>query len=206
MRAMLGRRNKISFIGSVAVADIYTNTAHTRQAIGRVSNIQKFPKPVKKVLCANRGEIAVRIFRASHELGLASVGVYSHEDRLDMHRYISDESFVVGKGKSPVGAYLDMDDIIRIAKENRVDAIHPGYGFLSENSEFARRVQSAGLVWVGPPPEVIDTLGDKVAARSAAIACGVPVIPGTDGEVSSVEDLTAFGVVHGFPIMYYRKV
>ncbi len=131
-----------------------------------------------KVLVANRGEIAIRIFRASEELGLKTVGIFAAEDELAIHRFKAQESYQVGAGKAPIAAYLDMDDIIRIAKESGADAIHPGYGLLSENAEFARRVQAAGLTFVGPRPELLDVFGDKVKAKAAAHAAGLATIPG----------------------------
>ncbi|KAL6060684.1 pyruvate carboxylase [Balamuthia mandrillaris] len=157
--------------------------------------------PIRSILCANRGDIAIRVFRAATELGIRTIAIYSHEDRLGMHRYSADEAYLVGKGKNPVQAYLDMDSIINIAVENDVDAIHPGYGFLSENATFARKVKDAGLIWVGPSPETIDTLGDKTAARKVAIATGVPVVPGTDGPVSTVEEGLKFIEEAGLPVI-----
>ncbi|KAJ2590991.1 pyruvate carboxylase, partial [Coemansia sp. RSA 1285] len=143
-----------------------------------------------KVLIANRGEIAMRIMRTAHELGLKTVAIYAYEDRLSMHRYKADESYQIApEGKhTPVGAYLAQDDIIDIALKRNCDAIHPGYGFLSENADFARKVENAGIKWVGPRPETIDALGDKVKARNVANECGVPVVPGTDGPIDNLGD------------------
>ncbi|CAI4274930.1 BAF_collapsed_G0004150.mRNA.1.CDS.1 [Saccharomyces cerevisiae] len=123
-----------------------------------------------KILVANRGEIPIRIFRSAHELSMRTIAIYSHEDRLSMHRLKADEAYVIGEeGQyTPVGAYLAMDEIIEIAKKHKVDFIHPGYGFLSENSEFADKVVKAGITWIGPPAEVIDSVGDKVSARHLA--------------------------------------
>ncbi|KAI8050895.1 Pre-ATP-grasp domain-containing protein [Syncephalis plumigaleata] len=120
-----------------------------------------------KVLVANRGEIATRVFRSAHEIGLRTVAIYSHEDRFSLHRSHSDGSFLIGKpGEySPVGAYLAQDEIIRIALQQGVDVIHPGYGFLSENAEFARKVEQAGIAFAGPSADVIEKLGDKTRAR-----------------------------------------
>ena len=120
------------------------------------------PLTGKRLLVANRGEIAVRIIRSVHELSMSTVSIFSHEDRFSSHRYKSDEAYQVGKDKPPVSAYLDQDDIIRIAKEHKVDLIHPGYGFLSENAEFAKKCHDNGIIFVGPTPEAIDGLGDKV--------------------------------------------
>ncbi|KAL5121854.1 pyruvate carboxylase [Pleosporales sp. CAS-2024a] len=158
---------------------------------------------LKKLLVANRGEIPIRIFRTAHELSLHTVAVYSHEDRLSMHRQKADEAYEIGaRGQyTPVGAYLAGDEIIKIAVEHNVHMIHPGYGFLSENAEFARNVEKAGLIFVGPSPDTIDALGDKVSARKLAIKCNVPVVPGTPGPVEKFEDVKAFTDEHGFPII-----
>jgi pyruvate carboxylase len=158
---------------------------------------------VKKILVANRGEIPIRIFRTAHELSLHTVAVFSYEDRLSMHRQKADEAYVIGKrGQyTPVGAYLAGDEIIKIAVEHNVQMIHPGYGFLSENAEFARNVEKAGLIFVGPSPEVIDSLGDKVSARKLANAANVPVVPGTPGAVARFEEVKEFTDKYGFPII-----
>ncbi|KAH7355879.1 pyruvate carboxylase [Pyrenochaeta sp. MPI-SDFR-AT-0127] len=158
---------------------------------------------LKKLLVANRGEIPIRIFRTAHELSLHTVAVYSHEDRLSMHRQKADEAYEIGaRGQyTPVGAYLAGDEIIKIAVEHNVNMIHPGYGFLSENAEFARNVEKAGLIFVGPSPDTIDALGDKVSARKLAVKCNVPVVPGTPGPVEKFEDVKAFTDEFGFPII-----
>ncbi|KAL8953667.1 MAG: hypothetical protein Q9222_000504 [Ikaeria aurantiellina] len=152
---------------------------------------------------ANRGEIPVRIFRTAHELSLQTVAVFSYEDRLSVHRQKADEAYVIGKrGQyTPVGAYLAGDEIIKIAKQHGVNLIHPGYGFLSENAEFARKVEEAGLIFVGPSADTIDKLGDKVSARTLATASNVPVVPGTPGPVEKFEDVKAFTDEYGFPII-----
>jgi len=158
-------------------------------------------KKINKILVANRGEIAIRIFRACNELKLKTVAIYSREDSGSYHRYKSDESYLVGKGKKPIDAYLDIEGIIEIAKQANVDAIHPGYGFLSENLQFARRCEEEGIIFIGPTSEHLDMFGDKVKAREQAIAAKIPVIPGTDGPVSSVEEVFEFGESHGYPLM-----
>ena len=152
---------------------------------------------------ANRGEIPVRIFRTAHELSLQTVAVFSYEDRLSVHRQKADEAYVIGKrGQfTPVGAYLAGDEIIKIAKQHDVNLIHPGYGFLSENAEFARNVEKNGLIFVGPTADTIDKLGDKVSARTLAISCKVPVVPGTEGPVEKFEDVKSFTDEYGFPII-----
>ncbi|WWC63978.1 pyruvate carboxylase [Kwoniella dejecticola CBS 10117] len=157
--------------------------------------------PLKKVLVANRGEIAIRVFRTAHELAMSTVAIYSHEDRMNAHRYKSDESYLVGKGLAPVAAYLSQDDIIRVALEHEVDMIHPGYGFLSENAEFAGKVEAAGIAFIGPRPETIDALGDKTKARTLAIKTGVPVVPGTPGPVESYDKAHDFISKYGFPVI-----
>lgn len=158
---------------------------------------------LKKILVANRGEIPIRIFRTAHELSLQTVAVFSYEDRLSMHRQKADEAYVIGKrGQyTPVGAYLAGDEIIKIAKQHNVNMIHPGYGFLSENAEFARAVEAAGLIFVGPTGDTIDALGDKVSARTLAMKSKVPVVPGTEGPVEKFEDVKAFTDEYGFPII-----
>ncbi|MEZ0482503.1 pyruvate carboxylase [Planococcus sp. SSTMD024] len=158
-------------------------------------------KEINKILVANRGEIAIRIFRACTELNLRTVAIYSQEDSGSFHRYKADESYLVGKGKKPIDAYLDIEDIIRIAKDSGVDAIHPGYGFLSENVHFARRCEEEGIVFIGPTSRHLDMFGDKVKARDQAIAAGIPVIPGTDGPVESLAEVEAFAGQAGFPLM-----
>ncbi|KAH9445975.1 hypothetical protein Pst134EB_023797 [Puccinia striiformis f. sp. tritici] len=157
--------------------------------------------PLQKILVANRGEIAIRVFRTAHELAMHTVAIYSHEDRMSAHRHKADEAYMVGKGCTPVGAYLAQDDIIRLALEHGVDMIHPGYGFLAENATFAKKVEDAGLAFIGPQPEVIDGLGDKVKARTLAIKCGVPVVPGTEGAIASYDLADAFIKEHGFPVI-----
>lgn len=159
--------------------------------------------PMNKILVANRGEIPIRIFRTAHELSMQTVAIYSHEDRLSMHRLKSDESYVIGKkGQySPVQAYLQMDEIIDIAKKHGVNMIHPGYGFLSENATFARKVEEAGIVWIGPSHKTIDAVGDKVSARNLALANNVPVVPGTDGPIDTAEEAAAFVKKYGYPVI-----
>src|SRR5258708_15005192 len=157
--------------------------------------------PFKRVLCANRGEIAVRVFRASTELGFRTVAIFSEEDRVHLHRYKADEAYLVGKGLEPVAAYLAEDEIVELAKRHEVDAIHPGYGLLSERASFARKCRDAGIVFIGPTPEVIDALGDKVAARKIAQAAGVPIVPGTPEPVRTLEAARAFADSVGYPVM-----
>src|SRR5581483_1722046 len=152
-------------------------------------------------LVANRGEIAIRVMRAASELGLRTVAIYSQEDRFSLHRTKADESYLVGRGKGPIEAYLDIEDILRTAREARVDAIHPGYGFLSENPEFAQACAAAGIVFVGPRPDTMRTLGNKVAARQRMEAAGLPVVPGTSRGVESPEEAATIAGKIGYPVM-----
>ncbi|SHF48625.1 pyruvate carboxylase [Ornithinibacillus halophilus] len=156
---------------------------------------------INKVLVANRGEIAIRVFRACTELNIRTVAIYSKEDSGSYHRYKADESYLIGEGKKPIDAYLDIEGIIELAKKAKVDAIHPGYGFLSENIQFAKRCEEEGIIFIGPTSEHLHMFGDKVRARTQAINAGLPVIPGTDGPVSSVEEVEAFGQENGYPII-----
>ncbi|MBD3106861.1 pyruvate carboxylase [Bacillus sp. AGMB 02131] len=158
-------------------------------------------KRIKKVLAANRGEIAIRVFRACTELDIRTVAIYSKEDSGSYHRFKADEAYLVGEGKKPIDAYLDIEGIIEIAKKSGVDAIHPGYGFLSENIHFARRCEEEGIIFIGPNTEHLDMFGDKVKARIQAELANIPVIPGSDGPVSSLEDVEQFGREYGYPII-----
>lgn len=158
-------------------------------------------KQINKVLVANRGEIAIRVFRACTELNIRTVAVYSNEDTGSYHRYKADEAYLVGEGKKPIDAYLDIEGIIEIAKSVGVDAIHPGYGFLSENIHFARRCEEEGIIFIGPTSKHLDMFGDKVKARYQAVQAGLPVIPGSDGPVSNLEEIAEFGSSNGYPIM-----
>ncbi|MGC1618848.1 MAG: pyruvate carboxylase [Candidatus Acidiferrum sp.] len=157
--------------------------------------------PIRKLLAANRSEIAIRIFRAATELGLRTVGIYSQEDRLALHRFKADEAYQVGVGKGPVEAYLDIAGIVALAKEKGVDAIHPGYGFLSENPAFARACEKAGIAFIGPTPELLELLGDKTAARRLAASADVPVLPGTEEPISSVAEARKFAAEIGYPVI-----
>jgi acetyl-CoA/propionyl-CoA carboxylase biotin carboxyl carrier protein len=154
---------------------------------------------VRKVLIANRGEIAVRIIRACRDAGLASVAVYGEQDLDALHVQMADEAHALG-GQTAAESYLDIRKILKAAADSGADAVHPGYGFLAENAEFAREVIAAGLTWIGPPPEAIDALGDKVSARHIATSVGAPLAPGTDGPVASAEEAAAFAAEYGLPI------
>ncbi|WP_371017481.1 pyruvate carboxylase [Pseudalkalibacillus sp. JSM 102089] len=156
---------------------------------------------ISKILVANRGEIAIRIFRACTELNIRTVAIYSKEDSGSYHRYKADEAYLVGEDKKPIDAYLDIEGIIEIAKANDIDAIHPGYGFLSENLQFAKRCQEEGLIFIGPELNHLRMFGDKVEARKQAILAGLPVIPGTDGPVEGLDEVKAFADENGYPLM-----
>ncbi len=158
-------------------------------------------KRINKLLVANRGEIAIRIFRAATELGIQTVAIYSKEDMSSLHRYKADESYLVGEDLGPSESYLNIERIIKVAKDADVDAIHPGYGFLSENMHFAKRCAEEDIIFIGPHLEHLDMFGDKVKARETAIKAELPVIPGTDGPVDNFERAKAFAEEAGFPLM-----
>ena len=166
-----------------------------------IASEMKKTKPIRKLLAANRSEIAIRIFRAANELGLRTVAVYSQEDRLALHRFKADEAYQVGAGKGPVEAYLDIPGIVALAKEKGVDAIHPGYGFLSENPAFARACEKAGITFVGPAPNLLELLGDKTAARRLASSAEVPVLPGTENPVESELEAQKIAREIGYPVI-----
>jgi len=158
-------------------------------------------RPFTKLLAANRSEIAVRIFRAATDLGLRTVAVYAQEDRFSIHRFKADEAYAVGQGKGPVAAYLDIPGIIAVARNSGAEAIHPGYGFLSENAELARACAEAGLTFVGPRSDVLEMMGDKTAARALAQRIGVPTLPGTEEPVTDREEAMAMARKIGFPLI-----
>ena len=160
--------------------------------------------PVRKLMCANRGEIAIRVFRACNELGIKTVAIYSDEDRMHEHRHKADEAYRVGHGKRPVDAYLSVQEILDVAVAAEVDAIHPGYGFLSENPDFARACVARGIAFIGPVPEVVALMGDKVAAKGLAEKVGVPCVPGATltGDAGAVlKQAEAFFDTHGGPVL-----
>lgn len=159
------------------------------------------PQRIRSLLVANRGEIAIRVMRAAAELGIRTVAVYSQEDRFSLHRTKADEAYLVGKGKGPVEAYLDIEEVLRVALDAQVDAIHPGYGFLSENPEFAEACAGSGIIFIGPTPEIMRTLGNKVAARNAAVKAGVPVMPATPPLPAGIAESQALANQIGYPVM-----
>jgi pyruvate carboxylase len=156
---------------------------------------------IRKLLVANRGEIAIRVFRSAHELGIRTVAIYSYEDRFGMHRLKADEAYAIGAQGEPIRSYLNIPAIIALAREKEVDAIHPGYGFLAENADFARACAAAGIRFVGPRPELLDMLGDKVAARQKAVEAGVPVLAGSDKPVEPGEQAHRVAEALGYPVI-----
>ena len=159
------------------------------------------PRRFTKLLAANRSEIAIRIFRAATDLGLSTVAIYAQEDRFSIHRFKADEAYEIGHGKGPVAAYLDIDGIVALAKATGVEAIHPGYGFLSENAEFARACARAGITFVGPRPELLDMMGDKIAARALAQRLNVPTLSGTEEPIADREEALKIARGIGFPLI-----
>ncbi len=155
----------------------------------------------KKVLVANRGEIAMRIFRACHDLGLQTVAIYSNEDVYSLFRTAADESYLIGENESPLGAYLNIPRIIELAKKHGADAIHPGYGFLSENGDFARACEAAGIKFIGPSSKILDMMGDKLSAKQIALECNVPTTPGTAEPLESREAAQKLAMEFGFPVI-----
>ena len=155
----------------------------------------------RRLLVANRSEIAIRAIRAATELGITTVAIYSHEDRFALHRFKADEAYMVGEGKGPIEAYLDIDDIVRIARENHIDAIHPGYGFLSENPDFADACTKAGIVFVGPRSDIMRGLGNKVSARELAMKANVPVVPATAALPYDDDEVKRLANEVGYPVM-----
>src|SRR5262245_16465568 len=158
-------------------------------------------RPVRKLMVTNRGEIAIRVFRTGHELGLRTVAIYSHEDRFALHRFKADEAYRVGHPGEPIRAYLDVNGIVAQAKQHDVDAIHPGYGFLSENARFAQAVRAAGIVFVGPATAILEQLGDKVVARRLAQKANVPVLPGSSSAVKTNDEARALAEQLGYPVI-----
>lgn len=158
-------------------------------------------KVFRKLLVANRSEIAIRVFRSAHELGIRTVAIYSHEDRFALHRFKADEAYLVGKAGEPIRSYLDIGAIVELAQQQRVDAIHPGYGFLSENPELARACATVGISFCGPSPEILEQLGDKITARKLAEAAGVPVLPGSGEPLSSAKAATQLARTLGYPVL-----
>ncbi|MFM8379315.1 MAG: biotin carboxylase N-terminal domain-containing protein, partial [Planctomycetia bacterium] len=158
-------------------------------------------RPITKLLVANRSEIAIRVFRSAHELGIRTVAIYAHEDRFALHRFKADEAYLVGRPGEPLRSYLDIEAIVALAKNHGVDAIHPGYGFLSENPAFAAACAKAGITFVGPRVELLEMLGDKTAARDLAKRAGVPILAGSPKPVTSAADALAIAKDLGWPVI-----
>ena len=155
----------------------------------------------KKILIANRGEIAIRIMRAANEMGKKTVAVFAEEDKLGLHRFKADEAYRIGAGLGPVAAYLNIDEIIRVAKASGADAIHPGYGLLSENPDFVDACAQNGITFIGPRAETMRALGDKASARRVAMEAGVPVVPATDVLGDDMEVVRKQAAEVGYPLM-----
>jgi pyruvate carboxylase len=158
-------------------------------------------KPFKRVLVANRGEIAIRVYRALSELGITTIGIYSKEDRYALFRSKADESYPLKTNKGPVDAYLDINEIIHIAKTAGADAIHPGYGFLSENPEFVEACEANGITFIGPTSDIMNAMGDKISSKQMAIKAGVPIIPGVDHALKTEEEVLEVAAMVGYPVM-----
>ncbi len=202
MRASARASKATNKIGSLP--DAVSSTSETRRTVARsnvIKNIGANVKKIKSILVANRGEIAIRIMRGASELGIRTVAVYANEDRFSLHRFKADESYLVGRGKKPIEAYLAIDELIKVAKKANVDAIHPGYGFLSENPTFADECLRNELIFIGPSPAVMRTLGNKVEARKAAISAGVPVIPATGALPHDLDAIRRLANEIGYPLM-----
>eukprot|EP00186_Timspurckia_oligopyrenoides_P003322 CAMPEP_0182449048 /NCGR_PEP_ID=MMETSP1172-20130603/31510_1 /TAXON_ID=708627 /ORGANISM="Timspurckia oligopyrenoides, Strain CCMP3278" /LENGTH=1222 /DNA_ID=CAMNT_0024646143 /DNA_START=59 /DNA_END=3727 /DNA_ORIENTATION=+ len=210
MAFMNGIRKNLQYSVRFWQRNCYGNEAGSRENMMSkrwMSQLQGRSTPLRtlqKIMCCNRGEIAIRVFRAANELGARTVGIFAREDRHSLHRYKCDESYMLSTTHTPVGAYLAIDDIVEIAAQSGVDAIHPGYGFLSENARFAQACEENGIRFVGPPPNILRMFGDKTEARKLAIAAHVPVVPGSDGPILSVQAANEFvqgsgGI--GFPVI-----
>ena len=158
-------------------------------------------KKFKKVLVANRGEIAIRVYRALNELGIQTVGIFSKEDKYSLFRTKTDEAYMLNPEKGPIDAYLDIRNIINIAKAKGVDAIHPGYGFLSENPAFVEACNQAGIAFIGPDVDVMYSMGDKISSKQMAIECNVPIIPGVDHAIRSLDEVMEVAERVGYPVM-----
>ena len=161
----------------------------------------EYIRRIDRLLVANRGEIAIRIMRAATELNIKTVAVYTYEDRYSLHRYKADEAYQIGKDDEPLKPYLDIEGLILIAKQKKIDAIHPGYGFLSENVTLARRCREENIIFVGPSPEAMEALGDKIRAKIIANKAGVPMIQDSQGELSEYSLALSEALRIGFPIM-----
>ena len=179
----------------------------TPSVAGSASHPPVTPRKFHRILVANRSEIAIRVFRACSELGIRTLGIVSKEDKAALHRYKADETYLLNEAGGPraqvgaIAAYLDIENIVAIARRHGAEAIHPGYGFLSENADFARACAAAGIVFIGPSPQVLDLMGDKTAARAQAVSLGLPVVPGSDGSLASLEAARSCAAGIGYPVI-----
>ncbi|WP_048858118.1 biotin carboxylase N-terminal domain-containing protein, partial [Acidiphilium multivorum] len=155
----------------------------------------------RRLLVANRSEIAIRVFRAATELGITTIGIYAEQDKLSLHRFKADEAYLIGEGMGPIEAYLSIEEVLRVAEEAKADAIHPGYGFLSENPEFAEACAARGIAFIGPAPRTMRTLGNKVAARQLAESVGVPVMPASAPLPRDAAEIGRIAAEIGYPVM-----
>lgn len=158
-------------------------------------------KKIKKLLVANRSEIAIRVCRAADELGIKTVAIYSHEDRFALHRFKADEAYLIGSGSEPVKAYLDIEGIVKLAKAKNVDAIHPGYGFLSENADFARACKENDIIFVGPDAKILDMLGNKTSARTIAEKANIPILSGSKEYIKNLDEAKKLCKTLGYPVI-----
>ena len=158
-------------------------------------------KKIRKLLVANRSEIAIRVFRSAHEMGIRTVALYTHEDRYALHRFKADEAYLIGEPGEPIKNYLNIPKIMEICLANGIDAVHPGYGFLSENPDFAAACEENGIIFVGPTVKVLQSLGDKVSARKIAETADVPVLGGSSAAIKNIAEGRAVAKALGYPIM-----
>src|SRR6516165_5198328 len=189
---------------SAAMIEALTRCARAAASSVRTADLKVKPaasQRIRSLLVANRGEIAIRVMRAASELGLRTVAVYSHEDRFSLHRTKADESYLVGRGKGPIEAYLDLAEILRVARDAGAEAVHPGYGFLAENPEFAAACGVAGVSFIGPEPAALATFGNKVKARELAVSAGVPVMPASGPLPADAAECARVAESIGYPLM-----
>ena len=183
------------------IISIITRNLIYKLSIYYILRVINLIKNFKKIMVANRGEIAIRVFRACTDLGIRTVAIYSKEDIYSLFRTKADEAYLIGENKGPLDAYLDIDQIISLAKKKEVDAIHPGYGFLAENADFARACRANGIAFIGPSPEILDQMGDKINSKLIAQKAGVPTIPGGKSPIASLEDAKRLAEICQYPVI-----